>query len=303
MDTKNIVWIEKYRPKILESLVIDDKYKTFLTQISKEPEKIPHLLLYSSSAGTGKTSTAYLLCHLLGSDILTLNASSDRGIDIIREQVSNFTKNKSLKIGVKKAVILDEADGLTSQAQNSLRNLMEETINNAFFILTANHIEKIIEPLVSRCVNINFNLPPKDQIKNYLLQIIKIEEVKIDNIDYIINKYYPDIRRMVLHLQSIKQGIPVELLDQRGKNENLLKLISSGDYDNAKVKIMSDEINIKEFIDYLFIYITNSKLSFSKVGKLCEILCQMEKLINFNVKEKMVILSNLERIKQCLTLN
>jgi DNA polymerase III delta prime subunit len=302
-NIKNLVWFEKYRPITLEQLVLEEQYKTFFSQILNEPEKCPHFLFHSFSPGTGKTSTAYLLCRLLKSDKLILNASSDRGIDIVREKVNDYTRTKSLNVGIKKVVILDEADGLTPAAQNSLRNLMEETISNAFFILTANHIEKIIQPLASRCIAINFNLPPKEQIKKYLNSIIAAEKVEDIDLDFIINKYYPDIRRMVLKLQSIKQGIKLEILEQKDDFENLYKSINSGMFESIKQKIISEEVNIKDFVDFLFEKIITSKVSFNKVAKFCKILADIEKYINFNVNPRIVFLSYVEEMHKCLTSN
>lgn len=302
-DLKNKVWSEKYRPTDLEQLVMAQQYKNFLNQVVEEPEKSPHFLFHSFSPGTGKTSVAYLLCKLIGSDKLVLNASSDRGIDIIREKVNDFTKTKSLNVGVKKAVILDEADGLTSIAQNSLRNLMEETVSNAFFILTANHIEKIIEPLASRCVPINFNQPPKDQIKQYLSKIVNEEKIEGIKIEYIIEKFYPDIRKMVLKLQSIKQGIKIDLLEQDQIFEDLLINIKEKNFDKIKQKVLSEEVNVKEFINFLFNQVNTLKISFTNIAKLCRILAEIEKYINFNINPKVIFLSYIEDLNKCLTIN
>ena len=149
INLKNLIWVEKYRPKTVDEVISihKNKIKNYITKSA-----IPHFLLSSKSPGTGKTSTALAIINDLGCDFLVLNSSDDRKIETIREKVSVFSKLQSSKVGVKRCVIMDEFDGMLKISQNALRNTMETYSKNCFFILTCNSIEKVIEPIQSRCV-------------------------------------------------------------------------------------------------------------------------------------------------------
>lgn len=198
--------VEKYRPKTVEDFIGDDSLIKMIKTIIKEPSKIPHLLLVSQSAGTGKTSLAKLIVRLLKSDVLYMNASDERGIDTIRGKVKEFASTVSFNQDSPKIVHLDEADGLTKDAQNTLRNMMEEYAFNCRFILTCNNQSKIIEPLQSRCKIIQFTNPPKDKILSRLEFICKEEKIEIgkDKLDTLVDASYPDIRSMVKNLDTYR---------------------------------------------------------------------------------------------------
>jgi DNA polymerase III delta prime subunit len=291
---KNLIFTEKYRPDSWEHLIINEQDKYLLVNLIKKPKEIPNLFLFSFLPGTGKTSTAYMIANLLQADKLILNASDERGIDTIREKVSSFTKSMSLNPEIKKCVILDEADYLTPQAQASLRNLMEETCANAFFILTANHENKVIEPIKSRCALINFNCPPKEQILKYLQYIVEEEKLIFDELQLkeLMESFYSDIRRMVLTLQMIKEGYPIsKVLEFEKKFKTFLTLIKEKKLEQAKEKILSEEINVKEFIDWAFIHATNNTMPIDKLGKFCKILANIELYSLQGVNPKAIFLA------------
>lgn len=291
---------EVYRPKTLDDIALDLNNKKLLFNIIAEGS-MPNLFFYSYSAGTGKTSMAKIIIDLIGCDKLTLNASDERGIDTIREKVSSFCKTMSMTSGLKKCVFLDEADYLTSTAQASLRNLMEEVSSNAFFILTANYEEKIISPIRSRCIGINFNKPPKDQICNRLQGICKTEKIKIDYLDNLINHFYPDIRSMVSALQAIKLGKDYkEFFKQEELYKETLKEIATGKFDAVRAKIINEQIDIKRFVKWLFDSTVDLNLPFEKVGELCLILSDIEKYIVNGVTPKIIFLANIVRMNKCL---
>lgn len=203
MNTKNKMWVEKYRPKNLDEIIFKDKEK--IRNFLKNNESMPHLLFHSSSAGLGKTSLAYIIIKELGADHKIINASDERKIDTIREQITEFVRAKSSKDNTRRIVMLDEADGLLPASQDALRNLMETYASNALFILTANVESKIIEPIKSRCVSINFSKPEKEDIKKYLENVCIKESLEYDEqgLEYVVEVNYPSIRNAIKQLQVL----------------------------------------------------------------------------------------------------
>ena len=147
MNKQHTLWIEKYRSQTLEQYIGNDAVKTRITDCIAKND-IPHFI-FAGSAGTGKTTLAKLIVKNIQCDYLYINASDENGIDTIRDKVKGFASTASFQ--PLKVVILDEADFLTQPAQAALRNIIEEYAINTRFILTCNYIERLIEPLQSRC--------------------------------------------------------------------------------------------------------------------------------------------------------
>lgn len=204
MDPINSMWTEKYRPRKLDDLVFKDKDK--IRNYLSNNKSMQHLIFYSLTPGSGKTSMGKIIINELGADALVLNASDDRKIETVREKITEFVRTKSSVSDVRRIVLLDEADGLTSASQDALRNLMETYAANALFILTANNVSKIIDAIKSRCVSINFSMPDKEEIYKYLENICVKENLEYtkEGIDYLIKNNYPSIRNCVQALQEIK---------------------------------------------------------------------------------------------------
>lgn len=199
------IWVEKYRPKQLEDYIGNENLKLFIKQCL-ESQNIPHLLLYSSP-GTGKTTLSKILIKNIKCGYLYINASDERGIDTIRDKVQRFAQAASFE--PVKIVILDEADYLTTQAQASLRNIIETYSLNTRFILTCNYVERIIEPLQSRCQTFKVIPPSKQEVAEYVVGILEKENIKyeLENLVPIIKRCYPDIRKIINTCQSlIKDG-------------------------------------------------------------------------------------------------
>ena len=190
---KHTLWVEKYRSQTLDKYIGNEELKSTIANWI-EKNDIPHLLLYGK-AGTGKTTLAKLIVNNIDCDYLYINASDENGIDTIRDKVKSFAIASSFK--PLKVVILDEADFLTQPAQAALRNLIEEYSLNTRFILTCNYIERLIEPLQSRC-EIHILKPPSkgDVARHICTNILEVEGVKYDikDVARVINELYPDVR-------------------------------------------------------------------------------------------------------------
>jgi DNA polymerase III delta prime subunit len=201
MKKQHTLWIEKYRSQTLEQYIGNDAVKDRISGCIASND-IPHFI-FSGTAGTGKTTLAKLIVNNIKCDYLYLNASDENGIDMIREKVKGFAS--SATFNPIKVVILDEADFLTQPAQAALRNIIEEYSINTRFILTCNYIERLIEPLTSRC-EIHLLKPPSmpDVARHVCKNILDVEGVTYDikNVAMLIKEYYPDIRSVIKYLQA-----------------------------------------------------------------------------------------------------
>ena len=213
------LWVEKYRPQVLEDYVGNEIIKSKIADYLKQGS-IQNLLFYGV-AGTGKTTLAKLITKNLNCDLLYLNASDERGIDTIREKIIPFAS--SMSFNDVKIIILDEADYLTPQAQATLRNTIESCSKTTRFILTCNYLERIISPLQSRCQTFEITPPSKQEV-NYKCQNILTKEKILfydNNIEDVINTHYPDIRKIINTLQgSIVEG-QIKIDDTSLKNTQL----------------------------------------------------------------------------------
>ena len=191
---------EIYRPTTLDGYVGNENLKEQIAlQISKND--IQNYLFYGQ-AGTGKTTLAKIITSQLDCESLYINASDERGIETIRDKVTGFASVASFK--PLKVVILDEADFLTIQAQASLRNVIETFSKSTRFILTCNFVERIIDPIQSRCQTFKIQAPSKGDVAKHLVDILETEETKfeLDQIKSLVNQSYPDIRKMLNTIQA-----------------------------------------------------------------------------------------------------
>lgn len=172
----SLIWYERYRPSDLSQVALTEENRAIL-QSFLDKKEIPHLLLHGP-AGTGKTTVSKILCNALDASVLTLNASNERGIDVVRDKIGQFVRTMGLSRW--RIVFLDEADAMTSDAQFAMRNLIETFSQHARFILTANHLHKIIDPLQSRCTVVMLSeMPVKERVR-VLMSVLQAEGVQAD---------------------------------------------------------------------------------------------------------------------------
>lgn len=212
-ENTNIPWIEKYRPNNFDNIVLDTYNRTFFKNII-ETGQFPNLLFYGPP-GTGKTTTIINLIYEYQEkhtrknreNIIHLNASDERGIDVIRNQINQFAKSKHLfEVGMK-FVILDEVDYMTDNAQHALKSLLQTSKSNVRFCLICNYISKIDESLQSEFICVRFNQLPKKEICQFMHTIIEKENMNLtdENIETIRDIYDSDIRSMINYIQFLSE--------------------------------------------------------------------------------------------------
>jgi replication factor C small subunit len=194
-NQENTLWVEKFRPGTLDGYVgnehIIEKVKIYL-----KSGDVPHLLFYGN-AGTGKTTLAKIIANNVDADVMYVNASDENNIETVRTKIKNFASTVGFRQW--KIVILDEADYMTPNGQAALRNLMETFSKTTRFILTCNYVEKIIDPIQSRCQTFAIIPPNKKEVAKRIVDILNELNVSYDMTDIvtIINSGYPDIRRIL----------------------------------------------------------------------------------------------------------
>tara|TARA_R100001377_G_scaffold24145_1_gene13036 strand:- start:301 stop:1239 length:939 start_codon:yes stop_codon:yes gene_type:complete len=192
---ENTLWVEKYRPNSLDSYIGNEHLKSKV-KVYLESGDLPHLLLYGR-AGTGKTTLAKLLVNNIECDYLYINASDENSVDTVRNKVRNFASTMGFKD--MKVIILDECDYITPNAQAALRNVMETFSKHTRFILTCNYVERIIDPIQSRCQPFQIFPPHRKEVATHLSSILKEEDVEHtpEDVATLVNGGYPDIRRII----------------------------------------------------------------------------------------------------------
>ena len=289
------IFIEKYRASTLDELVFSEKDK--IKKYLDNPSSIPSFIFYSKSPGTGKTSLAYIIQHMLKCDMKKINSSSERGIDTVREEVKNFARSMSSNEHSKRCIFMDEADGMTKAAQDSLRNLMEEYSDNVFFIFTANDISKIIEPIRSRCQLINFENPDKKQLQDRLCVIAEKEGIMNDiELTELVHDFYPDMRRMIHVLQEVKvSGVP--WMRKSNQFESFFDLVKNGHEQKIYEIVYSGDFDCLGFCRWLMKHVFDNYTKYYKQAAEIGIhLAEVEKAYHLNCNLEIVFLAHILQI-------
>jgi|TARA_R100001460_G_scaffold104840_1_gene150840 DNA polymerase III delta prime subunit len=232
---QHTLFVEKYRPNTLENYIGNEHLKSKVKHYLESGD-LPHLLLFGK-AGTGKTTLAKLLVKNIDCDYLYINASDENSVDVVRDKVKQFAST----IGFKdlKVIILDECDYITPNAQAALRNLMETFSKHCRFILTCNYVERIIDPIQSRCQSFQIIPPSKQEVAKHLHNILVQENVmdSPDNIKILVETGYPDIRRVINSAQrNIVDGkikLDKSSIIQNDYKLKLLKILETQDKKTA----------------------------------------------------------------------
>ena len=194
-EINNSLWVEKYRPRKLTEYVGNEHLKQKVSDYLQSGD-VPHLLFFGK-AGTGKTTLAKLIVNSISCDYIIINASDENNVDTVRNKVKGFASTVGFKD--MKVIILDEFDYMTPNAQAILRNLMETFSKHCRFILTCNYVEKVIDPIQSRCQTFQIVPPTKKDVAVQISKILGKEEITFQPKDLvpIIDSSYPDIRKII----------------------------------------------------------------------------------------------------------
>lgn len=284
---EEFLWVQKYRPRtVAETILPKDLKDTF--QKFVDDKNVPNLLL-SGRAGVGKTTVAKAMLDELGADYITINGSMNGNIDTLRVDIQNFASTVSFT-GGRKYVILDEADYLNANStQPALRNFMEEFSKNCGFILTCNFVNRIIEPLHSRCSVVNFNINASDRPKlaaqffKRTLGILDAEHVEYEQkaVAELINTYFPDWRRVLNELQryAATGKIDAGILRNKGTEtiDQLLGLIKDKRFTDVR-KWVAENSDIDSATLYRSLYdaIPTKIVSTSSIANAIIILAEYE---------------------------
>ena len=216
-------------------------------------DAMPHLLLFGPP-GTGKTTLARVIVKKLNCDYIILNSSDERGIDTIREKVKTFASTKSKDSNIK-VCILDECDALTSSAQDSLRNLMEQYSSNCRFVLTCNYVSRVIDPLQSRCIKIDFSNIKKEDIIKRLEFICQQENIpyEIGALGKIVDRTGSDIRSAINKIEELKSGVLLSKLSNETKLAELVfKQLREKNFVMARQTYLDAHIDAEQFLKDLY---------------------------------------------------
>ena len=300
----NSLLVEKYRPSKLENYVGNENIKNSISKYLDQND-IQNLIFYGP-AGTGKTTLAKLCVQNLDCDHLYINASDERGIETIRDKVQGFASVASFK--PLKVVILDEADFLTIQAQASLRNIIETFSRTTRFIMTCNFVERIIDPLQSRCQVLKIVPPTKKDVAKHLNWILQQESIEHDINDLVplVNQYYPDLRKCINTIQLSTQENTLKLdksiLVSSNYIDKVINALSEGSKYN-KIDCYNDirqiiaDANVDDF-DELFkaLYERASEYLQNKEGTASILINEHQYKANFRIDKEINTMSLIQNL-------
>ena len=290
---------EIYRPVVLDNYVGNANLKASIAKQLAQND-IQNYLFYGP-AGTGKTTLAKLIVHNLDCESLYINASDERGIETIRDKVSSFASVMSFK--PIKVVILDEADFLTIQAQASLRNVIETFSRTTRFILTCNFVERIIDPLQSRCQVFKVVPPTKKEVALHLASVCDKESISYEPtaIGKVVNKFYPDLRKMLNTIQSSTINSKLELDDSLLVSTSymlaILEELKTKKPSFIKIRQIIADANVDDFEElFRFLYDESSQYLPNKEGTVAMLVNEHQYKANFRIDKEINTMSLIQNL-------
>ena len=301
---KNSLFVEKYRPVNIDNYVGNESIKNTVKKYINQND-IQNLLFYGP-AGTGKTILAKLIVKNIDCDYLYINASDERGIETIRDKVAGFASTASFKSI--KVIILDEADFLTIMAQASLRNVIETFSRSTRFILTCNYVERIIDPIQSRCQTLKIVPPSKEDIIEHLVKILTKENISFDSPDVIsvVNSNYPDVRKMlnIIQMSTVDGGqndfylrIDKDVIVSSNYMNKVLDELKKSRPDWKSIRQIIINANVSDFeVFYRFLYDNASEYLNGKEGMVAIYINEYSYQANFRIDKEINIMALISKL-------